>query len=55
MEPLVVDLLQLSGLFQTGIFVIDSVNQFLVIAYQTQFARRNVRHVGHQTVECELF
>ena len=47
MEPFVVDLFQLTGLFETGIFVVDGVNQFLVLAYQTQLARWNVRHVGH--------
>ena len=54
-EPFVVDLLQLSCLFQTGIFVIDGINEVLVITYQSQFAWWDICHLGHQILESELF
>ena len=53
-EPLVVDLLQLSCLFQAGILIVDGIYQILVIAYQAQLARWYVRDICHQTVESEL-
>ena len=55
MEPLVVDFLQLSSLFQAGIFIVDGVNQLLVISYQAQLSWRDVSQISCQTVESELF
>ena len=54
-EPLIIDFFQLPSLFQTGIFVIDGINEFLIIAYQTQFSRRNIGNISCQVLESELF
>ena len=54
MEPVVVDLLQLTGLFQSGVLVVDDVNQLLVVADDSQFAGRDVNLVECYAVETEL-
>ena len=54
MEPVVVDLLQLAGLLQSGILVVDDVDQLLVVADDSQFAGRDVNLVECYAVEAEF-
>ena len=54
MEPLVVDYLQFTCLFQTCVLVIDDVYQSLVIANDTQFACRYVSFVEDYAVKSQF-
>ena len=53
-EPFVVDGLQFASLFQAGEFVVDDVNNLLVVANDAQLAGRNVNAVEHKAIEMIL-
>ena len=49
-EPLVAQHLQVAILFHTGVFVVDGVDEFLVIAHDTDFAFRDIDGVDDECV-----
>ena len=51
MEPAVIDVMQLAGLFQPGVLVVDEVYQFFVIANDSQLTGRDVYLVKGYAVE----
>ena len=53
-EPVVIDILQFAGLLQTCVLVVDEVNQLFVVAYDSQFACRDVYLVEDNAVEPEF-
>ena len=53
-EPLVVNLLQLAGLLQPRVLVVDDVDERLVVADDAQLARRDVYAVHREAVEAQL-
>ena len=55
MEPLVVDALQVTRLFQTGVLIVNSINDIQLVTDDAQFARRHIGYlVEHQTVNRQL-
>ena len=55
MEPLVVDALQVASLFQTGILVVNGIDDIHLVANNMQFASRHSFHlVKYQTIEGQL-
>ena len=53
-EPFVVNDLKFTVLFQTGVFVIDDIHQFLVIADDTEFTGRDINLVENDVVEIQF-
>ena len=53
-EPVVVDLLQVAGLFQSGVLVVDDVNQFFVIANDTQLTSGDVDIIEDDAVKSQF-
>ena len=51
MEPLVAQCLEVTALFQTGVFIVDGIDEFLVVAHNTYLAVRNVDRACDQCVD----
>ena len=53
-EPLVANDFEFTVLLQTGVFVIDDIHQFLVIADDTEFTGRDINLVENDVVEIQF-
>ena len=54
MEPLVTDIIEFTILFQAGIFVIYDIDEFLVVANDTEFTCRDVNLFEGNAVEIQF-